>query len=870
MLKFLIFSLFVFVSGVIAQESGSRLGIVKRGGKVSFEPTGPGVIFGALDPVVRKWYVPQELYAEYGWDARSYSNYATQLYQRYVSTSLEGDYFYDIYGNYLMRGWLIYDWRQENPQPFGSTLRKSGRFSSWFSNLLIASDHKGQYHYAITVGNQIRSSLTPMTFSKPLFDGLQWDFMSDKYSGTILMSRISEPGISGANLSQQTDNTNLIGGRIEIQVGDFVKVGGTFVNAHQAYTQMESFGGNMLKGALTGPQNFSNIGRIRIRISDDSPDDGDGGGALFASDIVIYDREGTQTRGSEIGFRPSIEGGFQRNGYLAADGTEQIVINYNFADRSYAGPDVSDIERATIELVIANDYLVEVSSDRQGVFLLIAQASGNVKDNSNQRVVSFDYGIPTANQIAGFTFEVDDLSGFRSYLEVNVNHQFRQYPNPNLVRHSISNSKASAWLFNLSRTDFPYFTFFELFSVDPNYATHIYTVDRNNGMVDFDNRFLRYEFVDDNDDQDRLPDWRRRGWESGDREIFPGWDENNDFISDFNQNDNEDSPNLIPDYEEPFLRFYTDRPEFLYGIDMNHNGTVDRFENDELADLPYPRDLRGFNLNGGFHVGSNTRVTIGRLRTDKFTSDQHNNADYITLVSNLIDRNKVSVRLFQDLRKVEDTIPNDLFQWIQAANTRGAVRLVSDLVPAPDTWINTSWMGFEITGKPGLLLESKLKWQYYNQLGDDVKLSFQGLRKMSKFFGIVNKVEYKINFKKIIFIKRWKSEYLDVEPVSKEMPIRREFDQFFSVLTRFPVLRRSFIECGVEYERFNQLRVPTPGGLSDDFRGLVSTIQLSNVSEYQGYRLTTITGFEVARRNFEFNDIETRTRGFVAVYAGVE
>ena len=228
--------------------------------------------------------------------------------------------------------------------------------------------------------------------------------------------------------------------------------------------------------------------------------------------------------------------------------------------------------------------------------------------------------------------------------------------------------------------------------------------------------------------------------------------ENNDFISAFNQNDNEDSPNLIPDYEEPFLRFYTDRPEFLYGIDMNHNGTVDRFENDELADLPYPRDLRGFNLNGGFHVGSNTRVTIGRLRTDKFTSDQHNNADYITLVSNLIDRNKVSVRLFQDLRKVEDTIPNDLFQWIQAANTRGAVRLVSDLVPAPDTWINTSWMGFEFSGKPGLLLESKLKWQYYNQLGDDVKLSFQGLRKMSKFFGIVNKVEYKINFKKIIFI----------------------------------------------------------------------------------------------------------------------
>ncbi len=870
MFKFLVFVTSVFAAGILAQESGTRLGTVKRGGRVSFEPTGPGVLFDALDPVIRKWYVPQELYAEYGWDARSYSNYATQLYQRYVSTSLEGDYFYDIYGNYLMRGWLIYDWRQENPQPFGSTLRKSGRFSSWFSNLLIASDHKGQYHYAITIGNQIRSSLTPMTFSKPLFDGLQWDFMSDKYSGTILMSRINEPGVSGANLSQQTDNTNLIGGRIEVQVGDFVKVGGTFVNSHQAYTQMESFGGDMLKGALTGPQNFSSVERIQIRISDDSPEDGDGGGALFASDIVIYNRDGIQTRGSEIGFRPLIEGGFQRSGYLAANGSEQIVISYNFTDRSYAGPDVSDIERAVIELVIANDYMVEIASDRQGTFLLLARASGNVKDNSNQRVVAFDYGIPTANQIAGFTFEVDDLSGFRSYLEVNVNHQFRQYPNPNLIRHFVSDSEATAWLLNISRTEFPYYTFAEFFSVNPNYATHMYTVDRNSGMVDFENRFFRYEFVDDNDDQDRLPDWRRKGWESGDREVFPGWDENNDFISDFNQNDNEDSPNLIPDYEEPFLRFHTDRPEFLYGIDMNHNGTIDRFENDELADLPYPRDLRGYNLNSGLHIGSNTRFTLGRLRSESFTSDQHNNADYLTIISGLVDRRYLSLRLFQDLRKVKDTIPNDLFQWIQSANTRGSTRLVSDLVAATDTWINTTWIGLELNGKPGLRMESKLKWQFYNQLGDRVKLALRGLRSRSKFLGVVNKIEYLINFRKSVLITRWKGEYIDESPISTDMPIRREFDQFFSALMRLPILRSSFIECGVEYERFSQLRTPTPGGLSDDFRGLVSTAQLSNVSEYQGYRLTTTIGMEVARRNFEFTEVETRTRGFVAVYAGVE
>ena len=51
-----------FVPAVEAQTYGTRLGTVKRGCKVSFEPSGPGVLFDALDPAVRKWFIPQELY----------------------------------------------------------------------------------------------------------------------------------------------------------------------------------------------------------------------------------------------------------------------------------------------------------------------------------------------------------------------------------------------------------------------------------------------------------------------------------------------------------------------------------------------------------------------------------------------------------------------------------------------------------------------------------------------------------------------------------------------------------------------------------------------------------------------------------------
>ena len=311
MVRCLSLALLLAASALGAQDYGARLGNVKRGGKVSWEPTGPGVLFDALDPSVRKWYVPQELYNEFNWRQWEYSNYARENYQRYVSTTLEGNYIYDVYGNLLTRGWLVFDWRQQNPQPFGSLLRKDGRFGGWFSNLLIASDHKGQLHYAITIGNELRTTLTPMTFSKPRFNGIQWDFQSDKYAATVLLSRISNTGGS-----ETSNNTSLLGGRVEMQVGDFVKVGGTFVNAHHAQTQTEVFNGNVLKGNLTGEQNVGQVTLIEVVIRDDSPEDGEAGGALFAHDIVIWDTEGQQTRGSEIGFRPLIEGGFQRRGYL--------------------------------------------------------------------------------------------------------------------------------------------------------------------------------------------------------------------------------------------------------------------------------------------------------------------------------------------------------------------------------------------------------------------------------------------------------------------------------------------------------------------------------------------------------------------------
>ena len=101
---------------------------------------------GALAPNRRKWYLPQNLYYEYSWRGWEYSNYARQNYQRYVNILLEGTRQYDLFGNYIARGWKIYDWTENSPERLGSEIFKNAFYQSWFNNVIVSSAQKGQFH----------------------------------------------------------------------------------------------------------------------------------------------------------------------------------------------------------------------------------------------------------------------------------------------------------------------------------------------------------------------------------------------------------------------------------------------------------------------------------------------------------------------------------------------------------------------------------------------------------------------------------------------------------------------------------------------------------------------------------------------------
>ena len=55
------------------------------------------------------------------------SNFARDTYLRYISLILEGDETYDTFGTPLGRGWLVYNWQQEQPGARGSFIDKRPR-----------------------------------------------------------------------------------------------------------------------------------------------------------------------------------------------------------------------------------------------------------------------------------------------------------------------------------------------------------------------------------------------------------------------------------------------------------------------------------------------------------------------------------------------------------------------------------------------------------------------------------------------------------------------------------------------------------------------------------------------------------------------
>ena len=957
-------------------DYGNRLGRRADERRV-FSAAGRSVLIDALDPTIQRWYLPQELFTEYGRRQWQYTNYAREPFLRYVSRSQEGFYFYDPYGDLITRGWLIYDWRQTQPLTSASNqLTKRGEYLSWFNRLIISSDISGDYSYSIVVGDELFTTLTPLTFRKTGFNGVVTSLASQRLRATGLFSRISSPiiDISSDFPTRQLENaTNLSALRFEADVSDHLTLGTTFVNSHSNNGALESFQESPFTGLLTSGQLDRRLELLVVRLSDDSPEDDEGGAVLFSDDLeitttlmrevaagdsVILVPRDTVITGSSIGYRPLREGGKVRDGFLTADGSEHITLKYPLAvedgddetgtlrlllqqglglSLAEAEDAVTAIKKVRFRLILANDYRVEVASDRQTnpvdqpQFLPVARAAGNIKNRLNQQEVAFDYGLPTANQLYGFTAEMRDWYGFDFYGEFNVSTQYRKYPTTPLKKHEaiagiVGDQHDVAYMVNLARNIGPWRFFFEGFGMDDGYSTNVRPVD-GRGLVDYSPEAIiqSYDFVDDNDDNDRHPDQLRRFQGSlipipgqtfrvrpngvADPAVFPGYDENGDFLSDFNQNSNGERQNFFPDYDEPFLRYEVDRPEFLFGIDLNNNGWVDRFENDDEPDYPYKKDHWGYNFYTSVQVNPEIRLTAGRLRQAMHQAARDNDTFYGIFTLTKSHPTLGRWRLFDMVRKAEDNIENHLVQWIvpraefgQFSETTGSNVPVPDLLAAENTWVNTLYSDWEYDSHRGWSTRHRFKMDVWKQQEAEVILArdeegrvllddegapvvaFDPLgpegrngRESSSFVGLIDKVSYAFSWKSIAISPRIKSEFMRRVPFSRSAPQERSYDVLYIVLANFPILHRSYVQLGVEGRYFYDLEGDegqlAAGEQTGDFRGTVLACQLTSTRAYSGYELTTQIGVRFDRRSLEVKDGdgERQTSGlvFLSVFAGL-
>ncbi|MDP6018286.1 MAG: hypothetical protein QGI32_19475, partial [Candidatus Latescibacteria bacterium] len=383
------------------------------------------------------------------------------------------------------------------------------------------------------------------------------------------------------------------------------------------------------------------------------------------------------------------------------------------------------------------------------------------------------------------------------------------------------------------------------------------------GFVDYENEATYlFEFVDDNDDQDEQSDWSRKGDVRDQNGVYPGWDENNDFISDFNQNDNGQ-----PDYIEPFIRYNVDPLEFLYGADMNNNTVIDRFENDREADYPYKRDHRGYNVYGGVEIKPGSRLMVGRMRERLLSDDRRSKSMYGMLtLRDEVPQHELRWQLYNNLRSVKDDIAEDVILWVQPPFSTGGMQDFADPLIARDVLINTFYADTRIGKFSNLNLETKFKHEIYHQ-----QTKRAGIRDET-LLALINKADYEFEAgPQLTLMPKWKQLYMRRTPTDRDGLKINELSNIGFLVAQYDLLPTLRLESGFEYEIFRNLRArpdPLPAGYREDFEQIVLATQFSNQSHYLGYRLRANLGGRWEKRNFK-SESETNLLIFMTVFAGI-
>ena len=833
------------------------------------------------------------------WQREAYENYADISYLDYDIERERRTY--DAFGAFMLDGvdlLRLEEYRTIHPFD-GSIIFENPLNRNLFQNLVVVGDSYASWNTKLTVGRAVDAHFTPLTLHTSRLNGVRWDAATRRNRFSVVASRISSPLLGFGQRTRSFANY-LYGGRWEGTVGGILTFGASYVNLHY----IDSLSGRKKvsqKGNV--PERLLPPQSLYVVVYDDSPGDDSGARVhdiallvdgvpqpdiepeiirvadvagqreLTLADIDHLRRYGSwlealmswRTFSRMIGRADPIETGDED--FLEASGTDVLV--YRFDVPAEAGS-------AAFNATVSNDYSIDVAApiDQRGVAGItfddwhnVRRARGNPRNNSPQQE-HFRYGLNTGVATYGADMKLDfhDLMVEAEYAR-NFSHF--QYP---VFEGRRSTGQRDAYFIAANRPFGRWNLGGEFFRMPATFATG-FTYWRPEGSS-----FETFELVEDNDDRDQWPDgWEH--WDPLDPEfsldivaratpeakdnlspepneaigfgVFPGLDEDRDGTQDTNVNENR-----LPDYEEPFLMYYVDPDDFVFGDDFNNNKVVDARENDNLPDYPYELDSKGPHLFASYNPLDSLSVTVGYYDIEQIAGGGENRTAYTRVLYRRPLSSWGQLNLNYIGKRVRDNIPTSTYRVVVEPRVleNFSIEIRPDPLEMRNSLANTFFGRTRFLLADHLRAETILRFdtnKQFEEKEEDFLVQEEGTRNA---WALVAKADYTYDWGPFSFMPMFKLTMQKQTFSNVDAPLVENRSTFPIVRLDYRASERTVIRAGLQGLPFFKHRWRNQVDPFEDFDARHWILVLQTRDNYVGYDLSFLLGFRSSR--FKFLELE--------------
>lgn len=583
---------------------------------------------------------------------------------------------------------------------------------------------------------------------------------------------------------------------------------------------------------------------------------------------------------------------------IIADGTKTAVYFFDLASCT------EKINRLEAVMTVANDYRIQTSMiytmDTRGghdtagketswyrstYWHTAAQAEGNIKDGSNVRTLSIDFGFQVASII--YSLDADfDYRGLKIKGEYATNSTHYMFAEgtagtgkpANIVAnmpprtghrwseidHAYYVTAEKNWnkfgfageLFKMGKFYRPYFDFFYPASTVSDWTNAL--LSRNN--------FTRVTLIEDNDDDDMYPDTmlvrRTVGLSIYSQEdpdgVFPGNDNDNDGLPDNNRNNND-----MPDYDEPFLMIDVDPDDFVFGNDYNNNTIPDFREDDMKFDTPYDLDRQGHHFFLRFTPQSSVNFIVGSFRTRGVGLSNRTNDDYLKL---MIDYNVFDIgKLFAEYRyeMIQDNIRDQYIQVERSMNEAYLVPSVNgtlgrykrglyfDELEYRNSRVNRLFLDSTIRAIPSITMENHVKFERNGQIEGNMYDNTYQPHDVLNTLAIINKLVYTKRLGNWVFSPGVKLRLYKKVRSESLQPLDHYMTRIPFIMLKYLISERTDIAFGMQGIPTLPLKYNDYVQAQNDYKQNTYTLQLQNRTYYFGYNIWAAVGFTMDQLTYD-------------------